>query len=393
MRKFKLFIASMLTYFMAISLLPTSLVQTIAKAAENEYTTLVKSDYYLRAEEQYEDAFLVAYGDANDRLKEGKITISLVKAGSETVLKEIEGYYDVQIIPSKNDNSIALIKVSKSYIQESEGDYYEEYDFKTNKFSSISKEKWNENYTGNPGYNNNTLTKELTQKIINKVNEEVNTNINIDDKYYEENGDNYYSYKNDSGRLKVRIHSSYANESIVQFAVDNINYTSGKNMYSGMIFKDYIYVAKNDFDYIIDNNNNNNLYIHEYTYDDSWVRTNDSIIKVSDGEFISSGKIDFHGEWESYLTDLNNRLYFKSANGISKYKLEGNQYIFEENYTTFENSQASINYNEKQISLLEQDDSKVYISKIENNELHKVLDVTESINKLVNNDKKMVTLI
>lgn len=385
MRKFKLFIASMLTYFMAISLLPTSLLQTIAKAAENEYTTLVKSDYYLRAEGQYENSFLVAYGDASDKLREGKITISLVKAGSETVLKEIEGYHDVQIIPSQNDNSKSLIKVFKSYIQASEGDYYQEYDFKTNKFSSISKEKWNENYTGNPEYNNNTLTKELTQKIINKVNEEVNTNINIDDKYYEDNGDSYYSYKNDSGQLKVRIYSSYTNESIIQFAVDNKNYTSGKNMYSGVIFKDYIYVAKNDFDYIVDNNN---MYIHEYTYDDSWVRTNDSIIKVSDGEFISSGKIDFYGEWERYLADLNNRLYFNSANGISKYKLEGNQYIFEENYTTLENSQVSINDNEKQIWLLEQDDSKVYISKIENNELHKVLDVTESVNKLIDDDKR-----
>ncbi|MDV4150324.1 hypothetical protein R0131_05710 [Clostridium sp. AL.422] len=38
MKKFKLFIASVLTYFMVMSILPTSLLETVVNATENEYS-------------------------------------------------------------------------------------------------------------------------------------------------------------------------------------------------------------------------------------------------------------------------------------------------------------------------------------------------------------------
>ena len=388
MKKFKVFMASVLTYFMAMSILPTTLLQTVANAAENKYSVLVKSDYYLRAEEQYKDSFIVAYGKADDKSKEGEITISLVKGGIETVLKKVNGYYDVQIVEDKSDDSKVLLKTLKDYRGQSEDDNYQEYSFKTNQFSNISKEKWDKNYTNGYEDINAKLTDELARKIINKVNEERNINIDINDKYYTAKEDESFSYKNDTGSLRIRIYPNYANESIIQFGVDNNNYISGDNMYSGLVFNDYIYAAKNDFDYIIDVNNNSNLYIHQYTYDDSWVRSNDSIIKVSNGELISSGKIDFNGEWESYLTDLNNRLYFKNYDGIKQYRLEDNKYIFEENYNTMNNSGVIVKYNEKQIWLLESDNTKVNISKIENNKLDRILDVTAEVNQLVNDNMK-----
>ncbi|WP_291652735.1 hypothetical protein [Clostridium sp.] len=100
MKKFKLFIASVLTYFMAMSILPTSLLQTVVNAAENEYTTLVKSDYYLRSNQQYGNRSLIAYYSE----KENKVIISKVEGGKETVLKEVDGYQTASI-SKYNDNT------------------------------------------------------------------------------------------------------------------------------------------------------------------------------------------------------------------------------------------------------------------------------------------------
>ena len=124
MKRFKLFIASVLTYFMAMSILPTSLLQTVVNAAENEYTTLVKSDYYLRSNQQYGNRSLIAYYSE----KENKVIISKVEGGKETVLKEVDGYQTASI--SKYNDNTAVIKYTKNVVQVGEILFYEKYNLK-----------------------------------------------------------------------------------------------------------------------------------------------------------------------------------------------------------------------------------------------------------------------
>ena len=136
MKRFKLFIASVLTYFMAMSILPTSLLQTVVNAAENEYTTLVKSDYYLRSNQQYGNRSLIAYYSE----KENKVIISKVEGGKETVLKEVDGYQTASI--SKYNDNTAVIKYTKNVVQVGEILFYEKYNLNSNTFENAKPDEW-----------------------------------------------------------------------------------------------------------------------------------------------------------------------------------------------------------------------------------------------------------
>lgn len=139
MRKFKLFIASMLTYFMAISLLPTSLMQTIAKAAENEYTTVVKSDYYLRDMQQYREKSIAV------RNKQTSITISLFNKDKETILKQInkeDGIHTNVTQHNIGNGKVQFIEKCYEYSKVYVKNIYE-FDFNTDKLITLPQESYN----------------------------------------------------------------------------------------------------------------------------------------------------------------------------------------------------------------------------------------------------------
>ena len=71
MKKFKRFIASVLAYLFIASLVPVDFLQKVANAAEEEYNVSYKSDYYSKAEEQYNGE--ISDSDSKD-VPEGYIT-------------------------------------------------------------------------------------------------------------------------------------------------------------------------------------------------------------------------------------------------------------------------------------------------------------------------------
>jgi LPXTG-motif cell wall-anchored protein len=383
MRKFKLFIASMLTYFMAISLLPTSLLQTIAKAAENEYTTLVKSDYYLRAESQYYNKTLLAYGDAKDVNGKGKITISIVENGKETILKEIEGYNDIRLYEKKG--SVIGIRAFKDYKNyDEQNNIYETIDLNTNKFNKISYEELKKfiadgNYIYEPI--EPIKDKEQLEKVLNKINVESGSDLTIKDKTLAEN--EYGTvYNNENETISFNIYADDKTGEVIRFGINrNIkvnDYEYKTNYYAGLTYKDYTFVKVFKYyerDQYVVGKEGKNLYIWDKLSDNNEY----NLIKVVDGKFISSNKITLPENVYPNLKTVNDKIYVSYYNKLYIYSLNNNEYKLENNISIVPNG---VMFNNDSVIALEPSEDKVFISKITDSKVNKLVDVTEDYNKL-----------
>lgn len=383
MRKFKLFIASMLTYFMAISLLPTSLVQTIAKAAENEYTTLVKSDYYLRAESQYYNKTLLAYGDAKDVNGKGKITISIVENGKETILKEIEGYNDIRLYEKKG--SVIGIRAFKDYKNyDEQNNIYETIDLNTNKFNKISYEELKKfiadgNYIYEPI--EPIKDKEQLEKVLNKINVESGSDLTIKDKTLAEN--EYGTvYNNENETISFNIYADDKTGEVIRFGINrNIkvnDYEYKTNYYAGLTYKDYTFVKVFKYyerDQYVVGKEGKNLYIWDKLSDNNEY----NLIKVVDGKLISSNKITLPENVYPNLKTVNDKIYVSYYNKLYIYSLNNNEYKLENNISIVPNG---VMFNNDSVIALEPSEDKVFISKITDSKVNKLVDVTEDYNKL-----------
>lgn len=383
MRKFKLFIASMLTYFMAISLLPTSLVQTIAKAAENEYTTLVKSDYYLRAESQYYNKTLLAYGDAKDVNGKGKITISIVENGKETILKEIEGYNDIRLYEKKG--SVIGIRAFKDYKNyDEQNNIYETIDLNTNKFNKISYEELKKfiadgNYIYEPI--EPIKDKEQLEKVLNKINVESGSDLTIKDKTLAEN--EYGTvYNNENETISFNIYADDKTGEVIRFGINrNIkvnDYEYKTNYYAGLTYKDYTFVKVFKYyerDQYVVGKEGKNLYIWDKLSDNNEY----NLIKVVDGNFISSNKITLPENVYPNLKTVNDKIYVSYYNKLYIYSLNNNEYKLENNISIVPNG---VMFNNDSVIALEPSEDKVFIIKITDSKVNKLVDVTEDYNKM-----------
>ena len=159
MKKFKIFIASIMAYMMIVMILPVGALELIANAAEKESQYLERSDLYLRSASQYKDKSLVSYGK---EINGKNVTIiSLFNNGQEKIVKEIDGYWNVNF----NSNINGKIKINiGSY--ENETKLVMEYDFNTGNINEIDGTKYSESlmfYTVlNPDKN-------ITESIIKKI--------------------------------------------------------------------------------------------------------------------------------------------------------------------------------------------------------------------------------
>ncbi len=373
MRKFKLFMASVLTYFMAMSILPTALFQTVANASENDYIKFVKSDYYLKGNAQYSDEALIAYGKSRD----GDTQISIVKNGQETLLKEVKGYSTVQVF--SNGDYRAGIVYSK-WENENYNETFEEFNFKTKEFKAITKEEF-ANISGikkgdyvpyAPIKDKNELN-----KYFNRFNEKYNLNLNVEDKEYSEESGNWQG-KNGSN-TSVNIWNDYNNKDIELMNYSEYDSENGSVVrYSGLIYKDYVYISKSygygDIQY--NTGSNNNIYIWGNIEGNNY-----NLVQVKYGKEISNGNITLEDNVYPYLKELDNKIYINDYDKVYIYELVGNKYNL---LNSIEN--LGLNLNSSKPILLEKNEEKIYLSEINGSQVSKIIELTKEINSIKNDD-------
>lgn len=386
MRKFKLFMASFLTYLMVMSILPTSLLETVVKAAENEYTTLVKSDYYLRAEAQYYNKTLIAYGDAKDSNGKGKIIISTVENGNETVLKEIEGYTDIRLYEKKG--SIIGIRVFKEYENYDEkNNIFETIDLRTNKFSEISYDElkkfipeFNYDYTPVKPIED----KDELEKILNKINSKTGAKLTILDKVLSSN-EYETGYSNGKETIRFNVYPDNSLNGLIRFGIYSENRDENNeiktNYYAGLIYKDYTFVKVFKYyerdqymTYIV----GDSLYIWDKISDNNEY----NLIRIDDGKLVSSGKITLEEGVYPNLRVSDDKIYVIYYGNVYIYRLRNNEYKLENNISTIP---YSIRFNEDNIFALELSEEKIFISEIKDISTHKIIDITDAYNNISSN--------
>lgn len=252
MRKFKLFMASVLTYFMAMSILPTNLLETVANAAENQYSVLVKSDYYLKGNAQYSDESLIVY----EKSTTGETQISIVKNGKETLLKEVKEYDTVQVF-SKGDYKVVLQYIKREKTETPT--HCEEFNFKTRKFREITEEEFiaflNEKEFGGE-LGNKIWTNDEIEDILQKISKNLDVNLTISDKKLEPVNEYYSEYVNENETLSIELNYAYYNKDVIEFNLDYFNKNLNKSLRRhGIIYGDYIYVGIERPSYQVDNEN------------------------------------------------------------------------------------------------------------------------------------------
>lgn len=377
MKKFKLFMASVLTYFMAMSLLPTSLLQTVASAAENEYSVFVKSDYYLKGSAQYSDEFLIAYGES----QRSDTQISIVKNGQETFLKEAKGYDIVEVL-STGDYKAGI--VYNKWIDGKLYESYEEFNFSTRKFKQITEEEFNNLKPGKNhdfGESQQIKDKNELNKYLNKFNEKYNLNLNIDGKEYSEELNKWVDQE--GNETFVYIQGDFNNKDIKYMNYYEYNSNIGYvNSYTGLIYEGYVYITKHEgyqnFSY--DMGNDKSLYIWEKIEGNNY-----TLIKVKDGKEISKGKINIEDDIFLNLIEIDNKIY------INGYVDENHKiYVYEllnDNYklsNTIDN--LAVNYNATKPLLLEKDSNKIYLSQLNNGVASRIIELTSEISSIIDNE-------
>lgn len=392
MRKFKLFIASMLTYFMAISLLPTSLLQTIAKAAENEYTTLVKSDYYLRANGQYKDKALIAYTKPGFDSKE--VYLSLVEGGKETLLKEIKDSRVSRIITNKKSKAVI------EYYNSNYENYYEEFNFDNLEFRSISEKEYEDfEIDSNDFYSYGSYSTyihygtenkdEIIENVLQKINKSYDKyNFTISDKEPSYNM-NETKYSNDNEDITIYMYEkgSYNEElnikiDLYDFKIKEYNKLSDTyKYYAGIVTDKNVLIEEYSKSEEFENRymemiyqGKDSLFLYHYL-DNGKKKT----IEVKGNEIIVNQISDFN-LWNS--TKIGNDLYVYN-NGNKKleiYSLEGNQYKISKEIDCLASKLSYLKKSEFPI-MLQKENGKVYFSQIVDGNIIKKVDITNGLSK------------
>lgn len=392
MRKFKLFIASMLTYFMAISLLPTSLLQTIAKAAENEYTTLVKSDYYLRANGQYKDKALIAYTKPGFDSKE--VYLSLVEGGKETLLKEIKDSRVSRIITNKKSKAVI------EYYNSNYENYYEEFNFDNLEFRSISEKEYEDfEIDSNDFYSYGSYSTyihygtenkdEIIENVLQKINKSYDKyNFTISDKEPSYNM-NETKYSNDNEDITIYMYEkgSYNEElnikiDLYDFKIKEYNKLSDTyKYYAGIVTDKNVLIEEYSKSEEFENRHMEMIYqgkdsLFLYHYLDNGKK---KTIEVKGNEIIVNQISDFN-LWNS--TKIGNDLYVYN-NGNKKleiYSLEGNQYKISKEIDCLASKLSYLKKSEFPI-MLQKENGKVYFSQIVDGNIIKKVDITNGLSK------------
>lgn len=382
MRKFKLFMASVLTYFMTMSILPTGLVGIVANAAENEYKALIKSDYYLRSNQQYGNKSLIAYVNEKD----GKVIISKVEGGNETVLKEAQGYTSATIY--KNSDNTAMIRYYKYVPQSGIESYYEYYDLDKNIFTKTDGNGWT-----NPEIEAVDLSpiviKEDTEvkNLIKMIFNESNIDINIDTMQKADNGFFEVAYKDSENQVLANITKFPNKGNVIQYEVGYGKVGSGYKVSEGIIKDNYIYVGKESIDGIPNVEFNydsisNSIFIYdeiEYKYENNNSSYKYKVSELKDNKVISEGIIESNDiNYFSQSFKQNNFLFINSGREIYKYSLSNGIYKLE-NIINLYSSSVSINKNDDSYWYIENKDGKPWLSKLKNNNVINVAEIKEGI--------------
>ncbi|MFU7515555.1 LPXTG cell wall anchor domain-containing protein [Clostridium sp. HCS.1] len=393
MRKFKLFMASVLTYFMAISILPTGLVEIVANAAENEYSTFIKSDYYLRSNALYKDKVLVAYTKPGFNAEE--INLSLVEGEKELPLKVEKGVNYVRIVSDKKS------KAAIQYFSNERYSYYEEFDFETLKFKSITEKEFN-NYENNnldDFYNYGTYStliqgsQENRDEIIGNALDKINKsndkyNFTIADKNYD-SASYGVKYFNEKGYLEILMYERGVYNKDLNIKNDILDFkikeydsmTNSYKYYAGFITDKNVYTEEylnsQEFDnryFEMDYKGKESLFLFQYLKNG-----NKKLIEVKDNEIITNQIIDFP-TWSSTKIDDLFYVYDVTNKKLKIYKHEGMEYkISGELYSLA----ASLSFLKKSNvpMILEKENDKVYISRITNEGIKRVTNVTNELSK------------
>ena len=382
MKKFKLFIASVLTYFMAMSILPTSLLQTVVNAAENEYTTLVKSDYYLRSNQQYGNRSLIAYYSE----KENKVIISKVEGGKETVLKEVDGYQTASI--SKYNDKSAIIEYINYSGENGPIFYYEKYTLNSNTFEKVKEDQWKEpefDFDFDYDVEDPVLDDSEIKTYIDIVNKAHNLNISIENMRREMAiGDPIITYRDEVNEVIIRIAEVHHNPEVVkyEFTVGNMN--EGYKAFKGIISGDYVYLSeKGDeigFQY---DKYNNTIFITdklEYDYENGIGKYR--ITEVKDNKVITDGVIeteDSYYEYSDKFFKQNNKLFIYTGSTLTSYTLSDGIYNTKDSITLYASSKSYNKYDNAYWYIGEKN-NLAYLGRVKDGEVSTIINFSEGIN-------------
>lgn len=384
MRKFKVFTASVLTYLMLLSLVPSSFIEMVAKASENEYVAFVKSGYYLKGEAQYGEEVLVAYGEE----QKGDTDIILVKNGKETLLKQVPGYDVVQVF--ENGTNKVGISYDK-YGEEGLIRTFEEFDFTTRSFKEITKDEFDKL---KPTYENNyemeimdLSNRDVANKFLKVINDKYDLNLNIDDKEYLEDMGAWGNTELDE-YVYIRIDSAHDN--VYSFTYREMSFCDdSKNIeYTGLLYNDNVYLIETTGMYynisynIVDNNS---IYIWETINEDE---DEYRLIKLQDGKEISNAEIKL-GELSYFwrFKEVNDNIYIYDSKKLYIYELSGEVY---KNINTID-IVCNI-YNSSEKAMLEKSDGKIYLIVLNDDGILRIKDLTEEINSIYSEENYYINI-
>ncbi|MBS5306018.1 LPXTG cell wall anchor domain-containing protein [Clostridium sp.] len=389
MKRFKLFIASVLTYFMAMSILPTSLLQTVVNAAENEYTTLVKSDYYLRSNQQYGNRSLIAYYSE----KENKVIISKVEGGKETVLKEVDGYQTASI--SKYNDNTAVIKYTKNVVQVGEILFYEKYNLNSNTFENAKPNEWQESNIEDSNLRPVAITEDAEVKdLIKKIIKENNIDLDIDSMYRAYDG--YYNvmYKDSENQIFANIYRYPNSGNIIEYEIGYGKIGEGHRVKEGIILNDFIYKAQESMDrsphveFSYDSVNNIVFIYDELEWDYESNIYKYKVSEVKDNKVISEGIMEGNiGYYPNESFKENDILYINLGMKLAKYRLTNGIYDFLGEIELYSYSE-SINKFDKSYWYVENKGNEAYLSKIKGNNEISIIKLDSE--RIINNDLKII---
>ncbi|MGG7214946.1 LPXTG cell wall anchor domain-containing protein [Clostridium nigeriense] len=275
MRKIKLYLARLLTFMMLISLVSGDFFVKEVKAAEGEYEFYTIENKQLLNSLAYENKMILAYKSIDSENNQ-KITVSLVENGKETILYEVEDSYQVDLIESRSDNTVAVALLN--YGDDSSKNEYKKINLNEKKIYDITEEEYN-SLLEYGEEDSKVWSDDEKEEVLQKINNKTGLNLTIKDKKLEGVDEYYSEYVN--GNERIYIDLSYRNneKSVIEFYVNYTNENISEH-YSGLIFGDYVFIRTNEITlqpiYTVDNGD---LYI--FTETDDEFSMNFEIIKVT----------------------------------------------------------------------------------------------------------------
>ena len=334
MRKFKVFVASILSYLMLISLVPSGLVETVVKASENDYVKFVKEGYYLRSNAQYNNQTLVTYIENNGSSNE--LYVALVQNGKETVLKK-ENNCDVAFIVSNNSSKVVIQYCCKDGVK------YEEFNFETLKFNSITETEYN-TYVKNinlypTGYSKSLVQSfssdrdEVIEEALSKINQyNEGYNLTISDKVFIHDLSGLV-YGNDNGETlevyayKINVYNDDLNLSNNAITLDiKINDNAETKNYRAVVSDSNAYIEEVEEEYA------DSFYMGHYDGYYSLFLTRDlgdetqRLVEITNGDIVTNQVVDFGYK---AFNKIGNNIYIQEYypnKTLKVYSKQGNEY-------------------------------------------------------------------